>query len=121
MITKYKQYNESIKSLLVGPTKDEMWKNLGYNISFNTYIEYMNYLINNLEIKNLEEDDNKIGVFLNGNCLFLQDNENEILLVDRKVFNILHNVFGLRIKEINNLLYDKMGKFLEWDGFLIQF
>ena len=40
MITKYNQFNESIKSLLVGPTKDEIWKNLGFNRTFDTPKEF---------------------------------------------------------------------------------
>lgn len=120
MIMKYNKFNEGIKHLLVGPNKQEVWKNLGYDRTFDTHIEYMDYLINNLK-KGEEDEDGRICLFLNNSCLFLRDNEAEILSVDKRVFNILHNIFGLRVKEINNMLYDRMGKFLNWYYFLLRF
>ena len=49
MITKFEKYNESIKSLLVGPTEEETWKNLGFDRTY-TPEEYFVYLTGGIEI-----------------------------------------------------------------------
>ena len=44
MITKYKIYNESVKSLLVGPTIEDAWKSFGFD-SFDDPEKFFSYLI----------------------------------------------------------------------------
>jgi len=51
MITKFEKYNESIKSLLVGPSKEDIFKNLGYDQSFETSEEFFLNVIDGIKIK----------------------------------------------------------------------
>lgn len=50
MITKFETYNEGIKHLLNGPTKEEAWKSLGFDRTFETPEEYFLYLTDGVEI-----------------------------------------------------------------------
>jgi len=55
MITKYSKYNESIKSLLTCPSKEEVWKSFGYDKSFNTPEEFFLNVIDGMKIKEQTE------------------------------------------------------------------
>jgi len=49
MIKKYIKFNEGIKSLLVGPTKEEVWKNLGYDKSFDNLEDFLTELCDGMD------------------------------------------------------------------------
>lgn len=49
MIKKFTQFNEGINHLLVGPTKEEIWKHLGYDVPFDTVEDYFEYIIKDMK------------------------------------------------------------------------
>ena len=108
MIIKYTKYTESIKNLLVGPTKDEIFKNLGYDRTFDTPEEFIDYIGNNL----IKDDKH------NGIICWLYKKTNEILFkyedIDRrfsynkeKIYDPLTVIFDYKLN-INVLLITKI-------------
>ena len=119
MITKYKLFNESIKSLLVGPSKEEMWKNLGYDRTFDTPKEFFLYMIDGMTIKEQNKYPNSIFWEKNGELIFEQDLDNMNLWVDNKsIWKILEKVFGLRRDEVQSLINTVMEEYFNWKGFI---
>ena len=121
MITKFEQYNESIKSLLVGPTKDEMkdyWKNLGYDQSFDTPEEFFLHVIDGMKIKKQTKYPYSIFWEKNKKILFEQDLKNKYLLVDYyPIWSIYENFFCLNGVDIQSFIKDQVEEHLNWKGF----
>ena len=116
MITKYKQFNESIKSLLVGPTKEEMWKNLGYDKSFDTPEEFFLNVIDGMEIHDQTKD--YILWEKDGKVIFEQDLVNMNLWIDNKsIWSVLENIFELDYDEIKKIISNIVSEHLKWMGF----
>ena len=117
MITKYKQYNESIKSLLVGPTKEEVWKSLGYDRRFDTPEEFFLYMIDGMTIK--EQTKDYILWEKDDKTIFEQDLDSNILWVDNKsIWTVLENIFGIESNEkISYLINGIVKEHLKWMGF----
>ena len=98
MITKFEKYNEGIKHLLVGPTKKEVWKNLGFDKPFDTPEEFIDYILNNLEYIGMIDTDfwkykDEIYFKYNrtGNYIFYFNEKN--------IGNLLFNLFNLDYKK----------------------
>ena len=60
MIKKYKQFNEGIRHLLVGPTKEEIWDDLEYKFKMGK-VEIVKYLYYSL----MRYGDNEFNHFVN--------------------------------------------------------
>ena len=108
MISNFKQFNEGINHLLVGPTKEEIWKSLGFDEPFDTPEEYLLYLIKDL--KKITEY-NMIS-FYNGNVeLFRYSDFNKFLFCNQeRIWKILEGVFGLKYLEIQSLIKRTISK-----------
>ena len=113
MITKFYQYNESIKSLLVGPTKDEVWTELmnGKLKGLITSIpdspeDFFNQIKEGCVI--IETDEfGSVYWGKNGNVyLFHIENGSEDILFVRKslIWSVLQKVYGLTHNEIETLI-----------------
>jgi len=112
MITNFEKYNESIKSLLVGPTKEEVWKNLGYDEQFDTAEEFMNYIITNIKILKQNITSSVIWV-IDKTPIFIQNSKDNFLWVNsNKIFYILESVFNLNSREsyvlVKNIVEEKL-------------
>ena len=70
LITSLLSTNESLLDKLQGPSKEEIWKGLGYNITFDTVEEFLNYIYDNLIV-----DDS-----LFDSLLYKNKNNNEIII-----------------------------------------
>ena len=119
MITKFEKYNESIKDLLVGPTKEEVWKNLGYDIPFDTPKEFISYLIDGIKIKEQTKYPNSILWSKNGKTILLQDIKIKYLYVDYDIWKIFQNIFGMKKEEIESLIINTCENKLNITGFKI--
>ena len=119
MITKYNQFNESIKSLLVGPSSNEMtkyWKSLGFDRTFDTPEEFLSYMIDGMVIK--IQTPKYISWEKNGKIDFEQDLEHNILWINYKsIWMILEKVFDLESGEIRHLIKNVVGFYINWSGF----
>ena len=129
MITKFEQYNESIKDLLVGPTKEEVLKNFGYEQNFETPEEFIIHLIKNSDVKKKRplRFSNYVFIVKDDNILFRSNTKmNDILVNTGMVWYILNIVFNLNNEQIQPFLkkmikkhigYEKLGlnsKFTVW-------
>jgi len=117
MITKFEKFNESIKSLLVGPTKEEIWKNLGYDKSFDTPEEFFLTVIDGIKIKEQTEHPNYIYWEKNGKVIFKQDLKDMDLWVDQTIWSILEKVFGINYNKTQKFIKDQVEEHLNWKGF----
>ena len=122
MITKFEKYNESIKSLLVGPSKEEVWKSLGYDSSFGTPEEFLLWVIDGMKIKEKTKDTDYIIWEKNGKIIFAQDFDHMQLYVDdESIWCVLEKVFGLDYDEIKSIITDVVEEHLNWNGFTPHF
>jgi len=118
MITKFEKYNESIRSLLVGPTKEEIWKNLGYDRTFDTTEEFFLYVIDGMKMRK----QNKYLVFWekNDKILFEQDLKYKIIWVDyHSIWSIFVNIFGFNYDQTQQFIKKQVEKHLNWKKFTI--
>ena len=117
MILKFEQYNESIKSLLVGPSKEEIWENLGYYQSFETPEEFFLYMIDGMKIKKQTKYPDSIFWEKNGKIIFEQDLKNNDLWVDyNSIWKILEKIFGFDNTEIDVFIEYWVEEYLDWKG-----
>ena len=126
MITKFEKYNESVKSLLVGPTKEEVWKNLGYvkifNRTFDTSEEYFIYLISNMKIQEQTEYPYIEFYEVNGKLLFEKNLRTKNLWVDNNyIWKPFKIIFGLSEVGIRSFLKKMIKEHLKWDEFNIRY
>jgi len=111
MITKFEKYNESIKSLLVGPTKEEVWKNFGYEKGFETPEEFFLYIIDGIKIIKMNKNNKKDEIYFGKNNkiyfkYILNNNSMNVLWVSINIWNILEKIFNLKILVIKSLITD---------------
>ena len=101
MITKFEQYNEGIKHLLVGPSKDEVWKGLGYEKTFETPKEYLNYIVERLVKMDIGY---KFRWIYKNSDIFQYFIDSSILYVNEKIINILETIFNLDFVDVLYLI-----------------
>jgi len=119
MITKFEKYNEGIKHLLVGPTKEEVWDNYingdlkGLIKSIPTSPEdFINQIFEGCIIKG--EDRSGYIYGKNGFSIFLDDFINRYIRFSyRYIWSVLCNVYGLSDSEIKEILTNLL-KNTEW-------
>ena len=104
MIKKYKQFNESIKSLLKGPTKEEVWGSFGFRKTFDTPEEFLTELFSDLETTTDGEfinynKKNKLIFEIEKNTFFSTNGEYYALRLNHRYWDILTNIFYLGYKD----------------------
>ena len=85
MITKYNKFNESIKFLLVGPSKEKMgdyWKSLSFDRTFDTPEEFFLYMIDGMKIKEQTKYPNVIFWMNHGKVIIEQNLKINVIMVD---------------------------------------
>jgi len=122
MITKFDKYNESIKSLLIGPTKEDVWDNLfkdklsGLITSIPDSPEDFFNKMKDGCIK-MYESEYIIYWGKNGIKLFIQDFKNGRLWVNYKyVWSVLEKFYGLNYTETQSLIKDLLLEDTNWKG-----
>jgi len=110
----YKQFNEGLNDLLKGPSKEEIWKNLGYDKTFDTPEDFFLDVIEGIMIKQQDEDYNIAYWEKNGKIIFERDYVDNALYVNSKIWNILYGVFNIKNRAffIKNILEE----YLHWKG-----
>jgi len=115
MITKFEKYNESIKSLLVGPPEEEVWKNIGsefigLNTPPDTVDEFLDYIFENGHKMNKEIINLYRWVFNNRSVFTLLQNMDTLYIYD-KVLKILNSFYNITTKdEFIQLLQKRLEK-----------
>ncbi len=106
MIKNFKQYNEGIKHLLVGPTKEEIWENLGYDKPFDTPEEFIEYISDNLEkiVSHNTFTDIIYWKFKPQDEVYFEYNSGSLFYSQEKIYNILNGVFNMKSSDIKLLL-----------------
>ena len=103
MITKFKQYNESIKDLLTGPTKEEVWKHYGFDEPFDTPEEYfldVFHGFNNSQIKHYF-----IWKDIIGNTVISYDTLNEEVVCYLGYYTkLMEKIFNLSYRDVINII-----------------
>ena len=122
MIIKFEQYNENIKSLLVGPTKDEIWRNLGYDKifsrTFETPEEFFLYMIDGIKIKEQTEYPDSVFWEKNGEILFEKKLKNKILYVKYyTIWSVFEKFFNFNYDETQRFIKEQVEEHLNWNGF----
>ena len=118
MIVKYHQFiKESLLDKLEGPTKEEVWKHYGYDITFNTPEEFFLDVINGIKIKPQTKYSQSVFWEKNSKILFEQDFKNNMLYVDYKsIWVIFEKIFSLQNAEIQRFLKNGVDENLNWKG-----
>ena len=93
MIKNFKQYNEGINHLLVGPTKDEVWEQLGFPHSFNTPEEFVKYLMEHVTKKQTPMFGATIVARYNGKLIYENEFNNYKLWVSDFVLSVIMGIF----------------------------
>jgi len=102
---------------LVGPSKEEIWKNLGYEKEFNTPEEFFLYMIDGIVSCKSNKYPNSICWEKNGKTIFEQDFNYRDLIVNKEIWNILKNVFCFDNDEVKSFIKEQVKEHLNWNGF----
>ena len=123
MITKFEQYNEGIKHLLVGPSKDELWDK--YKDKLKGLIEYLpespEDFFNQMKDGCSIIPKNGWGIYFGKNniILFRQNLEDKKLWINFNcIWFILNKVYGLNDTEIQILLKKLLHNDKNWSGLI---
>jgi hypothetical protein len=118
MITKYKQFNESSLDKLTGPSKEEIWKNFGYDKTFDTPKEFFLDVIDGLKIKEESKYSDHIFWEKDGNILFEQDLKSKYLWVEYyHIWIVFENIFDMKYYDIQSFINNMVEEYLNWKGF----
>jgi len=97
LFSKYKT-NEGILNHLKGPSEDDVWNNLGYDRTFDTAEEFLDYMVKNL--KKVEVGYITRWLF-NNEKTFLHYEDTGIFYYNEKIFDVLRKMFDLDDNDIN--------------------
>ena len=127
MIKNYKQYNEGIKHLLVGPTDEVVLNYLNNELGLNvdkipeTPKGFLLYMFDGIKIFDYDKNiyvGNAIYWEKNDNLLLEQQPDNLTFFVSYPyIWKILENLYGLSRIEIEKILTDVVQNDLGWDGY----
>jgi hypothetical protein len=125
IITKYQQFNEGIRHLLVGPTKEEVWKNKGYSDIMktppDTAKEFLEMILDDITIVNQRKYRKSVFYKRNGEIYFELEHNNQTLWVNySKVWLVLVNYYGLTGWDLTNIISKITQKKLKWPNFNIK-
>jgi hypothetical protein len=121
MIKNFKQYNEGIKHLLVGPTKEDIWTDLmngklkGLLKSIPTSPEDF---FNQIKEGCVEMGENEYGIYFgkNGTKVFHEGLKNNILWIRYNVWSILEKIYEFDKSKIRKLIKNSL-KNTKWRNF----
>lgn len=125
MITSFKQYNEGIKHLLVGPTKEELWSYY-MNSTLKGIIktiptspeDFFNQIMDGCVKIDDEIYGKKIGNLFNRRTvrLFINDLETKKLYIsDKYIWSFFENIYELNYNEIQTIITNCLDG-TKWSG-----
>lgn len=116
MIIKFEKYNESIKSLLIGPTKEEVWKSFGYDRTFDTIDEFFEYIIKDMKRFPQTKYPDYIFWGKNNMIIFEQYTKNDnLLFINHKVLGVIKSIFDPTYYQ--QTVVELVEKYLHWDQY----
>ena len=123
MVKNYKQYNESLRDLMVGPTKEEVWLPLinGKLKGLITSIpESPEDFFNQMKDGCVEMNEGRLIILgKNGVKLFWQDSKRGYLWIsDMYIWSIFEKIYGLKYNEIQLIIKGLMLDNKEWGGLI---
>lgn len=102
---------ESLLDKLVGPNKEDVWKSFGYDKSFDTPTDFINYILDNVKQKNFKNHSNSTFLVKDNKILFeISYFEQRIYVEYFDVWRILKDLFHLSILDIDTLIEDNLLK-----------
>lgn len=102
---------------LEGSSKEVVWKNLGYEKTFNTSEEFFLDVINGIKIKPQTKYPKSVFWEKNGKIIFEQDFKNGYLWVEcDSIWVIFEKIFSLQDTEIRRFIKNGVKKHLNWKG-----
>jgi len=122
MITKFTQYNENIKSLLIGPTKEEMWSELmngklkGFLKSVpNSPEDFFNQMKDGCKI--LDKNNHYIFWGKNNVTLFWHHVKNKKIYISYNYIWIYFNIlYGFNYTETLSFIKNMLLEDINWRG-----
>jgi hypothetical protein len=118
MIIKYKLFKESLLNKIEGPSKEDVWKNLGYEKGFDTPEEFFLDVIDGIKVKKQTKYPNSVFWEKEGKIVFEQDLKNMDLWVSyNMIWVIFEKVFGMEYNEIESFIKGMVEEYLNWKGF----
>jgi len=126
MITNFEKYNEGIKSLLVGPTKENVWDNL-FKDKLNGLIDSIpdspEDFFNQMKEGCVKMGEDKYGAYWgkNGIKLFQEDSKNNLWISLIYIWSVLEKFYGLNYYEIQSLIKDLLVDDTNWKGLTPRF
>ena len=119
MIKNYQQFiKESLLDKLQGPTKEEVWKYVGYEKTFDTPEEFFLEVIKDIKIRPQTKYPDSIFWEKDGEIIFQQDLKNMVLWVKyNTIWKIFDKVFCMEYSEIQELIKSMVEEHLNWKGF----
>ena len=108
----FNHHNESILDKLKGPDTEDVWKEFGYDRTFETATEFFLYLIDGIE-----PIDNNRGIIhwkKDDDMVFEQNPTQKKLYTPHKYFLIMEKIFGFKTKkEIETFIEDIADQYLK--------
>ena len=119
MIKNYNQFKESLLNKLEGPTEEEVWKSFGYEKTFDTYSDFLDYMFSDLKVIKNPNYPNCFFYTKNDKILFEVDPNNHRIYVDYfDIWIILDKIFNEDNNRIRYILNDEIHKrFGVYNGF----
>ena len=117
MIKNYNQFNESLLDKLEGPTKDELFKLVGYKKGYDTPEEFFLDIIDGIKVKEQSKYPQSIFWEKKGRVIFEQDFKNNLIYVDYKsIWFIFEIIYELQYNETQLFIKKMVEKYLNWKG-----
>jgi len=119
MIKKFNDFiKESLLDKLKGPSKKDIWKNLGYDEVLDKE-EFFLSLIDGIKILHQRKYPTEIFWEKDGEILFEQIENKKLLLVNKKIiWNMFELLYDMNYIEIMNFIKDMIEKYLNWIGLI---
>lgn len=118
MIKNYIQFNESLLNKLQGPNEEDVWKEFGYDRTFDTPEDFFLYIIKDIKIKEQTKFPDSVFWEKNGKIIFEQNFKNKELYVDyNTIWVIFWKVFNIDYGETQKIIIGVVEEYLNWKGF----
>ena len=121
MIKYYNQFNESLLNKFEGPTEEEVWKSFGYEKTFDTYSDFLDYMFSDLKVIKNPNYPNCFFYTKNDKILFEVDDDANYIYVDYfEIWLILEKIFSLDYITIRRILKNEIhNKFNTNDAYTV--
>ncbi len=107
MIKKYKQFKESLLNKLQGPTKEEVWKGMGFGKGFTDCSDFIDYVLQN------SEELFSYGWYLykykdDMDIFFIEkyDGDYDDIVIANEFYEICNNMFNVNSNYIKKVIFN---------------